>query len=110
MKIRIMPSGEIHMDTNGAPPAEVAGVILSIQRELRRDTKPPAKRPPSLSGNLAATYDYLIDNDSELGIHLSAVAENFGITSGAAGQRIHKLIRHGLAERVSSGVYRGVGE
>lgn len=108
MRITISTTGEIYMETNGSTPAEIAGTVLSIQRELRRQQEEAQKRqaPVSLGTVMAETWNWLVDNDNPKGIHLQAVAQYFGIKKEAAGQRLQQLVAEGHAERVSVGRYR----
>lgn len=116
MKITISPSGEIHMDTNGSTPAEIAGVILSVQRDLRREVEAKRdndSRPPSLNDMNGQMYDWLVANDSEAGVHFSAAARHFNISNGAARHRLYNLVKLGFAHQAGtprSGLYRAVTE
>jgi DNA-binding MarR family transcriptional regulator len=118
MHITISPTGEIHMDTNGSSPAEVAGTILSIQRELRQQAEAEAAKaatsgnaiPLTLNDCQSQTYDWLVSNDVDSGIHISAVARQFGISKDAASNRLQRLSEMGFARRVGGGKYRAVTE
>lgn len=113
MHITISPTGEISMDTNGSSPAEVAGTILSIQRELRKQAEEAAadgRIPVSLNDCQSETYDWLASNDVPVGVHISAVARQFKITRDAASARLQTLIEMGFARRVGTGRYRAVTE
>jgi hypothetical protein len=115
MHITISPTGEIHMDTNGSTPAEVAGTILSIQRELRQQAEAEAasadhRIPLTLNDCQSETYDWLVSNDIESGIHISALARELGISKEAASNRLQRLSEMGFARRVGGGKYRAVTE
>lgn len=117
MEIKISPSGEIAINTNGSTPAEVAGTILSIQREIReqqreqeREQEPAQHRPVSLNDCQGETYDWMVSNDAPLGIHTSAVAKAFNISREAANSRLQTLHTLGFIRRVGTGLYRAVTE
>lgn len=106
MKITISPTGEIQMDTNGSTPAEVAGTILSIQRELRKADEVKPLAPVMLGTVMAETWDFLVEHDNPRGVHVQAVGQHFGISKETAGQRLIQLVNEGHAVRVSVGRYR----
>jgi hypothetical protein len=110
VKITIKQDGDICMETNGATPAEIAGVILSVQRELRKTdlTKLAEDRPVDLSDMQGATYDWMIAHDKDQGIHISSIARAFSISNGAAGQRCYQLVKDGFATKICNGRYRAV--
>lgn len=54
------------------------------------------------------TWKFLLDNDTETGVHLSAVARALSITDGAAGSRCSTLVKRGYASRVREGYYRAI--
>lgn len=104
MKITISPTGEISMETNGSNAAEIAAVIRELQQP--KEDKPKGPAPVTLGTTMAATWDFLVDNDNPKGIHIQAVAQHFGINKDTAGQRLVQLFNEGYAERVSIGRYR----
>jgi hypothetical protein len=113
MKISIKPDGEILMDTNGSTPAEVAGTILSIQRELREQAKAEAAQadrertaPVELGTIMSELWEWLVDNDTEKGVHIQAVANHFHISKENASQRCQRLMSEGHATRVAQARYR----
>jgi hypothetical protein len=113
MHITIDPvTGKIEMDTNGSTPAEVAGTLLSIQKEMRKQLAEEARgnRPAPVDlGNIGAElWDYLVDNDNPRGVHVGAIARHFGIDNGVAASRCQHLLDEKHAERVSKGRYRAV--
>lgn len=107
MKITMSPTGEITIDTNGSTPAEVAGTILAVQQELRKQLE-QAERPVSLNDCQGATYDWMVEHDCEAGIHISSLGKAFGITTSAAGHRMTGLVRDGFVRNVGTGRYRAV--
>lgn len=111
MQITIRPDGEIRIDSNGSTPAEIAGTILSIQQELRKQEQArTADRPVSLNDCQGETYDWLVEHDNPRGVHRSAVAQAFNINGDAAGNRLQTLAAMGFARRVGGGRYRAVTE
>ena len=54
------------------------------------------------------TWEFLCENDCSAGIHVSAVARGFGISSPAANTRLIVLEKTGYAKRVQRGYYRAL--
>lgn len=104
MKVTISPTGEIQLDTNGSTPAEIAALVRELS--AKDEPRPQGPAPVMLGTTMAETWDFLVEHDNPKGVHIQAVAQRFGISKDAAGQRLVQLVNEGHAERVVMGRYR----
>lgn len=71
-------------------------------------TTPMSSRLASLSRTQRATYEALIEFDSEDGVHVSALGTLLETSDGAINHRLALLEHRGLVTRVTRGHYRAV--
>lgn len=62
----------------------------------------------SMSDIWYKTWVFLVDNDHDRGVAVSAVSRHFGCSDSAAHSRLMKLVKNGYAKRVSRGFYRAL--
>lgn len=95
-------------------PAEIAEyeqIVAAQDRHEQAGRRPQlVKTSPdpyySLSPQLRDAYDALLLIDT--GARAAQVADLLGVTTGAATQRLIRLVKAGLARRVKPGVYRPI--
>ena len=124
MRIEVLPDGTLSIDV---PPTESASQVAGIIKELRgqsveartaapsvklvrqhRSLPAAQKAPAELNDLQYATWEFLVDNDTPGGVHLTAVARGLGISDTAAGCRLRRLQMMGYTSRVSVGRYRAL--
>jgi len=127
MEVRINTEGEIIINITNGDGQAAFDLIDSLQNrakrkketsvrsELMRDanTKVAVPRPEGsedVTGELNRiqyrTWEFLCENDSPDGVHVSRVAQAFGLTRAAANTRLVVLTNTGYAKRVHRGYYR----
>jgi hypothetical protein len=109
MKVTINHKGEVELDISNGDGQAAMDLIRSLQADARRKHVDMAKVS---TGRLNAlqfkTWEFLAENDCEVGVHVDAIGRHLGITPGAAGQRCYTLVSLGYASRVSNGRYRAL--
>lgn len=124
MNITINKDGSVSVDTNGSDVADVVKLIKSIATNpvssQSRTLERPERHQPDwpngvdiraqaqLNSQQYRAWSYLVDHDSPLGVHFSALARAFGISDTAAGNRLRRLALTGHVVRVALGRYRAV--
>lgn len=122
MKFSIKPDGTFEFDD----------VTTAEALELARQAKtpvvptpvkiPPPSRPDLVRAEYASTipgtahmsdiwyktWVFLVDNDNDRGVAVSAISRHFGCSDSAAHSRVMKLVKNGFAKRVSRGFYRAL--
>jgi hypothetical protein len=123
MKIHVNTDGTFDVDLNGTDNlAEAAKFIREIQRTHQNSPEPEVEEPvieaPKKTGKRGKvfgsdlnslqynTWTWLIEHDTEAGVHFTAMARDMEITEKAATQRLARLAVLGYAERVGAGKYR----
>jgi hypothetical protein len=123
MKLRINSDGSMEFDVDSLVDAvalaQAARGTAPVQQQI---IEQESDRPTQLGNNFTRshpgaadmndvsykTWVFLVDNDNEVGVHLSAVGRHFGITPSAAQARCTKLMHLGHAKRVRTGYYRAL--
>ena len=116
MKITITPNGDVTFDTDDL---RQIGQALDMIKGLRNGTHAPAPKKShkkkiaepvvmdgTLSTQLTATWNWLVNNDNPAGMTTDQISGGLGITTHAATWRLNQLIDKGLAHRVKRGCYR----
>jgi len=77
---------------------------------ISKGTRPGVHTPHdgALNRSQYDAWEYLAENDCEVGVHLNALGRHLNISSSAAGQRCYTLIKLGYARRVAMGRYRAL--
>ena len=116
MKVTV---GDITVEFHNGEGESALNFIESVQARqakkdasVRRAETTIAAQTKVGSSNLNAiqyrTWEFLCENDCNAGIHVSAVARGFGISSPAANTRLIVLEKMGYAKRVQRGYYRAL--
>lgn len=116
MKVTI---GDITVEFHNGEGESVLDFIEAVQHRTAKKTASKIRSEISVqsqtkvgSGKLNAiqyrTWEFLCENDCSAGIHVSAVARGFGISSPAANTRLIVLEKMGYAKRVQRGYYRAL--
>lgn len=127
MKVRINPDGSMEFDVDSVEDA-AALVRVATGRRRGRSSRavsketPTAKLPlevplkvednrnnPELNTMQFKVWSYLVDNDSDNGVHIAAVARHIGIKKDNASWWCQTLVKLGYAKRVLRGYYRPLG-
>ena len=121
MKITITTeSGDVTLDVEGDEIAEAAELIASLapQKEVQHNEIEkvdldnfPMDAAASLTTTMFQTWQFIVAHDNPNGVHISAVGRHFGLTNGAAGSRLEKLLQLGYVTKVRgnrSGRYRAI--
>lgn len=119
MEIKVNADGEVILNVNNGETDKALEMIHALQADARRktlakDRSETGKQAQTKvgSGNLNAiqyrTWEYLCENDSPNGIHVSQLARAFGITNMAANSRLLVVEKLGYAKRVAKGYYRAL--
>ena len=115
MKVHILPDGTVELEVANGEGHEALDLIEIMQARARQkmaiqrmedDRIEKASEDSHLDKHQYRTWEYLCENDSVAGIHLSQLAKDFGLTNSAANQRLLVLVRLGYARRVKRGYYR----
>lgn len=111
MKVRINKDGSMEFDVNNVEEAaalvRIAAGAAEPAAAKEKKTK-PAKNAPELNEIQFKTWSYLVDNDSDTGVHISAIARHLGIKKDNACWWCQTLLQKGYAMRVSRGYYRAL--
>ena len=122
MKFSIKPDGTFEFDDVTAAEA------VELARQAKAPVAPapvkvpPAPRPEPVRAEYASTipgtasmtdiwyktWVFLVDNDHDRGVSVSAISRHFGCSDSAAHSRLMKLVKNGYAKRVSRGFYRAL--
>lgn len=114
MKVRINADGSMEFDVDNV--ADAAAVIrLATNKVEGIDAEDPViqvaprRNAAELNAAQFKVWSYLVDNDSEIGVHIAAVARHVGIKKDNSSWWCQTLVRMGYAKRVSRGYYRALG-
>ena len=109
MKVRINPDGSMEFDVdNVADAVALVGMATPRRKTSRRRRAPRADKATELNEIQLKTWSYLVDNDTETGVHLSDIARHLGIKKDNACWWCQTLLKAGYAQRVSRGYYRAL--
>lgn len=106
-KLRVLPTGEIEIELNGGGVTEdVLDLLNKLQNDARKKTagvpNPKLSEAPALSGKQYEVWEYLCENDAEVGVTGRAIADHLNTTIGAIGARLKDMIEMGYAVRIGS--------
>ena len=110
MEVKVNAAGEVVLNVTNGDGQAAMDIIHALQADARKAQSQkidPLKTPTGpLSKKQYEVWEYLCENDCEVGVSLNAMGREIGITDGAVGQRMQDLIKLGYARRVSTGRYR----
>lgn len=105
MKLHVNKDGTFELDlTNSDDLSKAAKFIREIQNISSHEAKNEGGN--DLNTLQYETWTWLIENDSEHGIHFTSMARTMRVSEKAASQRLMRLVSMGYAERVAAGKYR----
>ena len=119
MKITVNPDGSFELDVQQG---DSATALEFINEVTGASVKKKVNESRSASLTLAAekvegsnlnklqyiTWEFLVENDTANGIHVSFLARQFGILQTTANSRLLTLEQKGYAKRVAKGYYRAI--
>lgn len=95
MKLTFNPDGSYSMDV--ASVEEAAALVRKVNQDNSNDSNDGPCNINSLNAKEMKTYEFLVENDCEEGVHFRAFARWAGITDKAANQRFYNLKVRGFA-------------
>lgn len=106
MKIHVNTDGSFDLDVNEDETKNAAKMIHELTTNTNGNGQ-TATNPVSLNQLQYEAWNWMVDNDSEDGIHFSAMARGLEITEKAAHQRMTRLAAKDFAYRCGErGRYR----
>lgn len=81
---------------------------VALHKKLTASTENRDSEKVDLNTVQNELYYFLVDNDCEAGITISAVSHHFEISYKSANQRLIKLTNMGHLKRVGAGRYRAI--
>ena len=119
MKVTVNACGDVILDVSNGDGQAALDLIHALQADARKKKDSEAhsttmKESRTIVGDSGLnkiqyrTWEYLCEQDRTDGIHVSAVAQSFGISTPAANTRLIVLVKMGYAKRVHRGYYRAM--
>jgi hypothetical protein len=119
MEIKVSADGEVTLNVTNGETDKAIDLIRALQYEAQRK-QVSARRSKSMKDaavkvddtNLNQlqyrTWEFLCENDTAEGVHVSQLAKAFGLNRAAANTRLVVLTNMGYAKRVHKGYYRAL--
>jgi hypothetical protein len=114
MKVTVNALGEVALEFSNGDGKAALEFVHSLQADARKAAQATERestgvRQPGTGGLNAlqySTWEYLVTNDCESGVTVSAMAHDKGISVKASSQRMMTLANLGYARKVGTGKYR----